>query len=285
MCEICLNYTGKNSNDLHSHVRSKHGVQPYKFLCPLCKKFQDSSVVNVACHILKKECSFTKGAHFCKFCQYNSLHVEKLIDHIFSSHFPNIITFKGCSECDYMSINSHSATQHMMDAHGLEFDPESCNFQTTITCNLCSDYDCEREHTWRKHMNTKHPQISYSCLFKGCPYRTNMFWEFSDHLFYSHLKSVHWYYKCSECSTGFLAKQSLKQHLNDKHDIQEYCSICWSYYDDLVEHLHSDHKLVFSQFYCGLCDDDEDFENESDVYVHLDDEHGIQFLDAWDYID
>lgn len=220
-------------------------------------------------------------------CRFTSQYAFQLLQHIIHEHFPTVDVFKYCcvEDCQYNSTDSHSVYQHMRDKHWLEYSPEDCDYTVEISCNFCTKYVCEREHTFKKHMDTVHWNLYYRCPFSLCSFKTNLFWELSDHAVESHLEKCIWYFECPECSVGFPEQRPLEQHLFDKHGIESFCRLCRRHYDDLVEHLAADHELTFSISYCSLCNyryDDDD--EEDDLINHLTGTHKLNIPDEWNKI-
>ena len=104
----------------------------------------------------------------------------------------------------------------------------------------------------------KHESIKYKCDYCSEKFSEKQLWI-------HHTKIVHQKekvttkpnYFCIDCDLGFLTTIDLTRHIMDKHWSKKfkcaYCVAAFEKYEDLYQHLESEHQVTNGHVSCHLC--------------------------------
>ena len=252
-CQSC-NYIAVNGADLMTHVSIIHGnffiYNPAQYY----SSFPSSSTSHNHHHVLPN--SETKplvndkptttiendnlvGKYACEHCGKHFRHKGNLQRHVNTIH-KKAEEF-ACDTCDYKTIHKHFLKNHKKRVH---------QKITRFFCNQC-DYKSYDSGNLERHSKMVHMQIKSRYACELCDYKTFLAANLNRHVKAVHLRIKT--YCCQYCSHKAGTLQSLRIHMNNKHNVDPVTHAChqcgkkFKAQHNLRRHINSVHKGLKNQ--------------------------------------
>ena len=179
----------------------------------------------------------------------------------------------------------HSSKRHMCDTCGKDF-PSSCYLKrhndgvhlgkvlnktsTEFKCLQCN-YSTHRPANLNDHNSVTHLGLDFNC--KECSKSYSNLRNLKFHLSKNHQGKDLEHFKCGSCEYSSVRKETLKLHIQAKHDDERHrCELCkktFSTYKCLRSHTRADHLNI--RHACQTCD--KTFSIRSTLNAHIEVHH------------
>ncbi|CAH1983472.1 unnamed protein product [Acanthoscelides obtectus] len=240
---------------LDNHILQKHpeliaSVSSKIHECTHCE-YKTTHASNLAIHIMKHT-----GTKFtCTKCDASFTSKQSLDNHILQKH-PELTAsvsskIHECIHCEFKTLNTKHLAAHTMKHTGAK-----------LTCTKC-DASFTNKQSLDNHILQKHPELIASVTSKihecvHCEYKT----IYAKHLPIHTMKHTGAKLTCTECDASFMYKQTLQNHMLQKHPefidsvsskihVCTHCEYKTIRAPDLAEHIM---KHIGVKFPCAKCD-------------------------------
>ncbi|XP_012993323.2 zinc finger protein 142 isoform X2 [Esox lucius] len=244
-CNHCP-FTCKQDRRMTKHVTLKHeGAVPYHCsFCPFSttRRYRldaheslHTGVGRHSCNLCgqtfgvasklrqhRKRVHDKQPSHFCALCDFSGYSLNDVRRHTLRCHTGELLY--PCGQCEARFSSSTALMQHCSRKH---------LSSTSIACQQC-DFACGSQATLKNHQQRKHPQLDCATCQETFATRESL----EEH------RTFHLTQRCLLCPFAARKKQTLIQHLLDKHedgpseDKHLKCAIC---------DFACCHQLVFEQ--------------------------------------
>uniref|UniRef100_A0A5F8GRY4 Zinc finger protein 639 n=1 Tax=Monodelphis domestica TaxID=13616 RepID=A0A5F8GRY4_MONDO len=284
-CELCQ-FNSKYFSDLKQHVVLKHKRPDEGHVCRVCKESFSSSRLLLD-HVKLHE----EEPYLCKYCDYRTVLLESLSQHIADAHFSDHLYW--CEQCDLQFSSSSELYLH--------FQEHSCDEQ--YLCQFC-EHETNDPEDLHSHVVNEHAcrlielsdkdsgrpggggaaggeHSQYSLLSKitfdkcrnffvcqVCGFRSRLHTNVNRHVAIEHTKIFP--HVCDDCGKGFSSMleycKHLNSHLSEGIYLCQYCEYSTGQIEDLKTHLDFRHAADLPHK-CNDCL--MRFGNERELLSHL----------------
>ncbi|XP_074154349.1 zinc finger protein 639 isoform X2 [Sminthopsis crassicaudata] len=276
-CELC-EFNSKYFSDLKQHVVLKHKRADAANVCRVCKESFSTNML-----LLEHSKLHEEDPYLCKYCDYRTVLLESLSQHIADAHFSDHLYW--CEQCDLQFSSSSELYLH--------FQEHSCDEQ--YLCQFC-EHETNDPEDLHSHVVNEHAcrlmELSdkesgagehghYSLLGRitfdkcknffvcqVCGFRSRLHTNVNRHVAIEHTKIFP--HVCDDCGKGFSSMleycKHLNSHLSEGIYLCQYCEYSTGQIEDLKTHLDFRHAADLPHK-CNDCL--MRFRNERELLSHL----------------
>ncbi|XP_054162164.1 zinc finger protein 90-like [Oppia nitens] len=225
-------------------INKSHTIRKYNIINKSVKKQMN---VNNSDNQLQRLLNITEKRFKCfaENCDYNSLNVNELVDHLKTLHSITCL-----NQCTYDDCHQLFADERQLKSHVLV---EHKSFDSSL---IDLPNDCNETHTIDEHKTNDSTQVVYDCHRTGCN-----FWSFNSQSLETHLKKHTKKDKSISSDSKLSVQHKLNQHLRYEDNNTDYrcdyngCDRVFKYNNSLIGHKIRQHDMKGSKLYRCLWPD------------------------------